>query len=357
MIKPRYLILHLTNDCNLNCAYCYRETDNTVNEMSVEVLEAGIRLMMSSDRQCHVQLTGGEPTLAPRMIEHAARTLRNLKPDATLGVQTNGTMLDRSLVWMFKKYRIQVGISLDGPIAIQQQLRGDAASTLKGLRLLEANGVPFRVTTVLSGQNIDHLDKLVLMLGAFTNAQGLGLDLLIQKGRAKTSGLISPPDHDQMEDGLSRMIDALRLVNRRPSGRLRLRELETVANAINNRKRACFCHAGAGESLAVCPDGSLYPCGQTAGDSRFYMGTLDAPDTSLALPLKDFRLSSKDCVACPLYQQCPGDCYSRQYYNNEETRRLTCVMYQSLYKQLAGSYSHLTNINLKKLPVEHRGII
>jgi uncharacterized protein len=357
MIKPRYLILQLTNKCNLNCAYCYRKTDNTVKEMSFEVLEASIRLITSSARQCHVQLTGGEPTLVPYMIEHAAKTLRNIKPDATLGIQTNGTMLDSSLAWVFKKYNIQVGVSLDGPIAIQKQLRGNVPATLKGLRLLEAESIPFRVTTVLSNQNIKYLDKLVLMLGAFSNARGIGLDMLIQKGKAKRSGLVSPVDKSQMEDGLNRMIGALHLVNRRPSARLQMRELETVATAIKNRKRACFCHAGAGESLAVCPDGSFYPCSQTAGDSRFYMGNLDAPDTSQALSLKDYKLSNKDCASCPLYKKCPGDCYSRQYYNNEENQRLTCVMYQSLYKHLAGSYPHLTNINLKRLNVEHEGVI
>ncbi len=294
MIKPCYLILILTNKCNLNCAYCYRKADNTVNEMPVDIIEAGIRLMTSSDRQCHMQLTGGEPTLVPHMIEHAARILQNLKPDATLGIQTNGTMLNRSLVRMFKKYNIQVGVSIDGPMGIQQQLRGNAASTLKGLRLLETEEVPFRVTTVLSHQNIEHLDKLVLMLGAFRNARGLGLDILIQKGRAKGSKLISSPSPDQIKDSLYRMMNALYMVNNRPFGRLQLRELETVKNAIKNKKRTYFCHAGADESIAICPDGSLYPCSQTADDPHFCMGTLDAPDTFSSVPLKNFRLFNEN---------------------------------------------------------------
>jgi len=340
MITPRYLILLLTHDCNLNCAYCYRGANNTAQAMSVAMIEAVIRMMISSEKQCHVQLTGGEPTLVPHLIEHAAKILRNLRPAATLGIQTNGTLLNRSMAQMFKKYGIQVGVSLDGPMDIQQQLRGSAASTLKGLKLLEAEGVTFRVTTVLSRQNIDHLNKLVLMLGAFPNACGLGLDLLIQKGLARESDLVFPPEPHQMESGLNRMMDALRLVNQRRFGQLQIRELETVANAFAGKQHPYFCHAGTGESLAVCQDGSLFPCGQTAGDPRFFMGTIDTPDTFRSLPLKNFRLSHKDCIECPLYQRCPGDCHSRQYYNDEKTRRLACVMYQSLCKQFSGCESY-----------------
>ncbi len=327
-ITPRYLILLLTHDCNLNCAYCYREINNSAQVMTAPMVEASIRLVASSEKRCHVQLTGGEPTLVPHMIEHTAGILRKLKPTATLGIQTNGTMLDRSLVKMFKKYNIQVGVSIDGPRNIQEELRGDAASTLKGLKLLEQGGVPFRVTTVLSRRNIDHLDKLILMLGSFRNVRGIGLDLLIQKGRAVDSALISPPGTDQMKRGLNRMMAALRLVNKRSFGGLQLREQETVAKASRGKQGPYFCHAGADESLAVCPDGSLFPCGQTAGDPRFYMGNLDGTDASLGLSLKDFRLSRKDCIDCPLNHRCPGDCYSRQYYNDEENNKLTCVMYQ-----------------------------
>jgi len=329
-ITPRYLILLLTQDCNLNCLYCYREINNSPQVMPASMVEASIRLLISSEKRCHVQLTGGEPTLVPHLIENTARILRELKPAATLGIQTNGTMLDRSLVKMFKEYDIQVGVSIDGPIDIQEKLRGNAASTLKGLRLLEKGGVPFRVTTVLSRQNVDHLYKLILMLGAFSNVRGLGLDLLVQKGKAGDSDIISHPDQDQMKRGLNRMMDTLHRINKRSFGGLQLRELETVARASARKKRSYFCHAGAGESLAVCPDGSLFPCGQTVGDPHFFMGSLDKPDLSLGLSLKDFQLSHENCTDCPLHQRCPGDCYSRQYYNDEKNRRLTCVIYQVL---------------------------
>jgi uncharacterized protein len=74
-----------------------------------------------------------------------------------------------------------VGVSLDGPPAVHEQQRGMAAETLRGLKLLEREGIPFRVTTVLTQTNVRVLDRLVLTLAGFACAGGIGLDLLVNK--------------------------------------------------------------------------------------------------------------------------------------------------------------------------------
>lgn len=326
----RYLILMLTQECNLNCAYCYHESSITGPSMHKDMVDAAVR-EMSPHGPSHIQLSGGEPSLVPHLIEYAAKTARNLSPHSTLGIQTNGTILDPALVKLFKRFNVQVGISLDGPMDIQEQLRGNAASTLKGLKLLEEANVPFRVTSVITNKNIAYLDRLVLMLSSFPNARGIGLDLLIHKGSAVTSDAVLPASPGQMTDGINRMMDALRMVNRNRRIKLEFRELNAVTNAVKRKPGACFCHVGAGESLAVCPDGSLYPCSQTAGDSRFFLGTFSEPDSAPARLLSTFRLSSANCGHCPLKRRCPGDCYSRQYYNDAENRQLICEMYKAIW--------------------------
>ncbi|MBU0991441.1 MAG: radical SAM protein [Proteobacteria bacterium] len=331
-MEIRYLILLLTDWCNLNCACCYRGKTSDAKDMSMDLLEKSLMQFVPVESPCHVQLSGGEPTMVPDLIEETAKTLQKKRPHATLGIQTNATLLDRSLVRLFSKYNIQVGVSLDGPPDIQEQLRGNAAATLKGLKLLEAENVPFRVTTVISNRNIDCLDKLVLMLGGFSTARGIGLDLLIHKGNAATSSSVFPATPEQTADGINRMMTAFQMINRNRREKLELREEKTVTNAVRGKSPACFCHAGKGESLAVCPDGSLYPCSQTACDPRFFMGTLDNPNIVPAGLLREFALSTEDCGDCPLSGQCPGDCYSRQYFNHGENRELICTLYQTLFK-------------------------
>lgn len=53
-------------------------------------------------------------------------------------------------------------MSVDGPPAVQQQQRGMAVETFKGLGILESVGIPFRITTVVTQANAAKLDQLVL---------------------------------------------------------------------------------------------------------------------------------------------------------------------------------------------------
>ena len=90
----RYLVLWLTTGCNLNCSYCYRGEDNSPQLMSVKVAENALRLAATSGLPFHVQLAGGEPTLATQMIYDIARHVRASSLPATLGLQTNGTLIN-----------------------------------------------------------------------------------------------------------------------------------------------------------------------------------------------------------------------------------------------------------------------
>ncbi len=173
--------------------------------MSAAVLDRAMDLVRDGRGPFHLQLTGGEPTLVPQSIERAVRRARSITRPCTIGIQTNGSLLDAGLVKFFRHFGVQVGLSLDGPPAVQESLLGEAAKTFRGLQLLESHGVPFRVTTVVSGANVGHLDRLVWTLAAFGRARGLGLDLLVRKGRAGASALRA---------GVGAMMAALDAANR-----------------------------------------------------------------------------------------------------------------------------------------------
>ena len=206
-------MLILTEACNLRCAYCYRGDPGGLQYMSRDIAEAGIRLAVSSGLPFHVQMTGGEPTLEPGLIERVAGLIRKEAWPATIGIQTNGTLLDRAIIGIFKKYDIQVGVSLDGPPEVQERVRGRAASTLKGLKLLRDQDMAFRVTTVITGQNVHAMGQLALLLGGFPNACGLGLDLLIARGRAVNADTVMPPSPKDLKNGLKKLFQALNWVN------------------------------------------------------------------------------------------------------------------------------------------------
>jgi len=330
---PRYLVLLLTTACNLNCAYCYRQEQDPFQSMPREVAEKGLRLAASSGRSFHVQIAGGEPCLEPELIEWAASLVRKEGWPATIGIQTNGTILEASLIRIFKRYDIQVGVSLDGPTDFHEKLRGKAGSTIRGLKLLSDNDVPFRVTCVVTGQNVAVMDQLALLLGTFTMAQGIGLDLLVCKGHALKGSCVRPPSPEELRNGLKKLMQSLGWINKNRSHPIRLRELETLKQAAKRGSAAQFCHVFKGEAMAIHPGGTVYPCAQTVGDPCFACGTVEALEKENLYLLGQYSLQNEQCNNCPLFRFCPGDCPCRLYYNDNQTSRLACVMYQTLWEE------------------------
>ncbi len=339
MTGIRYLVLGLTTRCNLSCAYCYHAGLERGMDMSPEVARTALDLVADGEGPLHVQLSGGEPTLAKDMIRSVVEETGRLKRPCTVGIQTNATLLDEELLLFLRGRKVQVGVSLDGPPAIQQRLRGEADKTLLGLKLLEKMGIPFRVTTVVSSENCGYLSRLALMLAGFRFARGIGLDLLVARGGG-CSGRGELPDPRTLEREVSSLVTLLEAVNGRRSVPLRLRELDLVGKALAGKgRKGAFCHACLGESLAVHPDGRLYPCGQTLGDDRFDAGSVFQPHLERLRWTGLHRLASRECPGCPLEGSCPGECPSRLHYNRSFRPDLACALYRGCLAALEGKGS------------------
>jgi uncharacterized protein len=325
----RYLILHLTLRCNLRCVYCYHGDRPHPPDMSESVLDRALELAAAGRGPFHLQLTGGEPSLVPALIARAARRARALARPCTIAIQTNGTGIDSELIRLIRKYDITVGVSLDGPPAIHEALRGQAARTLGGLQRLEAERVPFGVTTVVTRDNAGVLDQLVWLLAGFGMARGIGLDLLVHKGRAAPVSPVAPADGAALAGGVAAMLAAVRAVNRLRPTPLTLREQVLLDKARSGGGE--FCHAGRGQSAAVHPDGRLYPCGQTLADRRFAAGSVWRPDAEALQAPAFIRQRPQACSDCPLQGRCPGDCPSRRHYNRTAVPEPACNLYRALW--------------------------
>lgn len=327
MKTVNYLILSLTSRCNLKCRYCYQRSDSKGLDMSDEVIAQAMRLA-DTGTPLLIQLTGGEPTLVPDRIQLVATLARRMKSRAQLAIQTNGTLLTPELVALFTEYKMQVGVSLDGPPETQECLRGKADDTLRGLKLLEEGQVDFRITTVVSSENVFVLDRLALLLSGFGYCRGIGLDLLVAKGRGG-KGPVFPATEKQLKKGATTLVRTLNGLNRRRHRPILLRELELVKKS-RNEPNPHFCHAAAGKSLAVFPDGSMFPCGQTMCDQEFSFGTVFSPRLQQKTALVALRLVGSDCLGCSLSGRCPGECPSRIHYNNRENAENICHLYRQL---------------------------
>lgn len=126
------LILEVTSACNLRCKYCIfsgnyniMRTHNTISmdfatakkaiDMYLEMFQTGQDF--NPDRTPTIAFYGGEPLLNYKLIkeciEYIERKYRNLKVRYT--TTTNGTLLTDEIIHFFKKYDVNILVSLDGP--------------------------------------------------------------------------------------------------------------------------------------------------------------------------------------------------------------------------------------------------
>ena len=335
----RTLVLWLTTRCNLRCAYCYRGEQREM-AMPLEVIRSALQQAGGAGCPLHVQMAGGEPTLELDLVEAVGRMVRRGSPSASLAVQTNGTLVDDRFVELCRRYDISVGVSVDGPPGVQERIRGGAAATFRGLALLARHHIPVNVTTVLSSANAAHLGELILTLSAFPNVRGVGLDPVVEKGAALS--LENPvPSPDLLVSGVNGMLFTWMKVNTLRTVPIRWREWEAVSRAWNGGGNVKpFCHACTGESLAVCPDGTVYPCSQSAMDPAMAVGTVDRVDWDKLRGMYSGVTLRGNCGSCPLEGRCPGDCPSRITRNGTREPSPMCLIYQTIVSHLQEMKGH-----------------
>jgi len=328
----RYLTLWPTARCTLDCAYCYRALRGG-RPMPPEVADRAIDLAAAGGAPFHLQFAGGEPTLVPDLIARVVDRVRSRGLAATIAVQTNGTRITPGLADLLARGRVEVGVSLDGPVAVHDRLRARGASTLRGLGTLCERGVRVQVTAVLTAANAAHLPELALLLAAFPTVRGLALDPLVLSGSAAgRADLLCPaPLIVEAVRGLHERIVQLERVR---GTRMTWRELELVRRCLRRPPGGAggaYCHAVRGESLAVAPDGSVHPCSQAVGLPHRAAGTVDGVDhRALERAFAGTARLRGPCDGCPLAGRCPGDCPSRLSATPAGTGAAMCLIYRTL---------------------------
>jgi uncharacterized protein len=170
----RVVVVQPTPFCNINCRYCYlpRRTDTTVMTPSTirTLFEQVFASGWSSDELTVIWHAGEPLVVPPAFYESAFQMIASLRPDSVRvrhSMQTNGMLISSEWCELFKRWRVGVGVSIDGPRRFNDvhRLTRTGRSTfdqaLAGLRLLRREHVPFHVISVLSRNSMDAPQELL----------------------------------------------------------------------------------------------------------------------------------------------------------------------------------------------------
>lgn len=167
------ITLEAVKSCNIACTHCYCNNDlNTMMDDAEldDVIEHIHRYVSEHPfEELHFIWHGGEPLL--RGVDFYRRAVRSIA-DRFSGqkvrhiMQTNGLLVDDAFCDLFKEHDFDIGVSIDGPADLHDELRvtkngeGTHAAVLDKIDLLIKHGITMGFTMVVSRHCLGHAERV-----------------------------------------------------------------------------------------------------------------------------------------------------------------------------------------------------
>jgi uncharacterized protein len=170
LVPANLLIVQSSPFCNIDCSYCYLADRSNKKRMSIETVRAIAKFLADvpfANESLTVCWHAGEPLAVPiSFYEQAFQIFASGPRSVRQNIQTNGTLITDEWCTLFKKWAVQIGLSIDGPKAIHDRHRVDRSGrgsferVTRGISKLREHNLSFSVIAVLTRDSLHAADEL-----------------------------------------------------------------------------------------------------------------------------------------------------------------------------------------------------
>jgi len=258
---------HITNRCNMSCRHCMFSS----NMHSGESLDYRLVLKTIEEASalgCRVfYFTGGEPLVYPEFTTIIDTILQDA--DTHVVVLSNGRTLTKFDRWFrtVPHDRFHLQLSIDGLEVNHDLLRGEGAfrALLDSLNYAASKTFPVNLAMSVNSYNVHEMDRIVDIAHQY-NIKNVHYLWLFKKGRSNAAMFVDPEiifaelvKSYEKAEGLGISID----------------NAEILKSQVFSLSGTRFDLSNAGwESLAVGPDGIVYPSPALVGERALAAGSV-----------------------------------------------------------------------------------
>jgi len=320
----------LSNQCNLACEYCYHAFSKQNKKGNITPFLANLALQYAFDQPTdELMIDFGEIATSEKnffqLLDDSKRLQEKKSKHTIYAIQTNGTTLTRKMASLLKQNHIFVGLSLDGPADLHDQMRrypagmGSYSKANVGLENLIELEIPFIVNATIHRMNFQHLKKILDHFREM-NILHFVFKPILNRGNAVLAwekiGLSFLEYHDFLCEMVAEAIDH-RNLDCLDTTFITL--LQRAMGDIRGWSSSCysgFCQKDKAQ-LVVNADGFCYPCPRysSIGKGRFCLGSIqsvalcnDASMEMIETSRETKSFLSPKCRNCLWVSYCGGGC-------------------------------------------------
>ncbi|MHC4075909.1 MAG: methyltransferase domain-containing protein, partial [Planctomycetota bacterium] len=258
---------HITNNCNLSCKHCmFSSRPGCREELSRDELLSAVNQV--KELGCKIfYFTGGEPFVYGGFTDICDYIFEN--EDSHIVVLSNAILIEKfeNRLNNTDKNRLHFQISLDGLRQHHDTLRGQGTfdETINNIRLLKDIGCNVSLAMAVTKNNVSDMTAVV-ELAASLNVRNIHFLWLFKKGQEKGDNLVSAEHISRQLSKVKHVADAKGvLIDNIEIIKSQIFSLPGTKYDLSN---SCW------QSLAIGPDGGIYPSPALIGEERLKAGHL-----------------------------------------------------------------------------------
>lgn len=340
------ITLHISNDCNLRCKYCYASGGSykmTRSLMTKETAKHFFKFCIHNFSHIEkIVFFGGEPCLNLEVMEYVCNLFFNysfdekLKDSPKFAIITNGTIWNERLQNIVKKYISYITVSIDGDKELNDYNRLDKAG----------KGTFDKIATFID--SVKQIDGVTLQYeSTFTEYH-------IKKGLSKDDISSFLSDRFGIRGFVINEIAVDEKTDSFSTGNLEnLPEgFTSILWAITFKSSLVSCQMSS-KQFAVSVSGKIFPCHMDVGKECLNLGSIDgenifnSPKIQNSFPL--FRLLANKRELCPdCWAKNLCECCPREFFYDEKNKcyqtspnEVKCKFQREYIEKMLLSISHL----------------
>ncbi len=267
------ITLHISNDCNLRCKYCYASGGNYKQKRGLMTQQTASQFIdfcvETFEKVENIVFFGGEPFLNPHIIEYVCSEFKRRYEEGKIdyipyfGAITNGTLNSGKTIELIKKHFSFLTLSIDGPKEINDLNRIDSlgkgsyqriADFIKTVKSLPNLDLKYEAT--FTKQHLEMGFTHQMLMDFFKKEFGLEGEVVNEHSLEKESIFVDKATHINATEA---KYDST---------------FWSVLSAIVEKQAKTMCSL-CREVLAISVDGEIYPCHMNAGEKECSLGRID----------------------------------------------------------------------------------